>query len=98
MNPKKINPDNPLVKQMDQSGMWSKMCAILVDRFGEVLNTSDGHRHCVVKIDSKDLQKFESNYSGEMPTIVIQEIDGKLTLVVEPESDATARAKRGGYL
>lgn len=96
MNQKKLNPQNPLVQQMD--GQWSKMCALLVHRFGEVITTEDGHRHAIVKIDIEDLNSLSTGYGGEMPTIVLQEIGGKLTLVVEPESDATERAKRGGYL
>ena len=96
MNPRKHNPNNPLVQQMD--GQWVKLAAVLVDKFGEVVNTSDGHRHAIVTLDIEDINAFQTNYGGEMPTIVLQEKDGKLLLVVEPESDAVERAKRGGHL
>lgn len=96
MNPIKFNPDNALVKQID--GHWAKLCALLVNRFGETINTSDGHRHVFVKIEMQDLVNLSESFNGEIPTIVLQEIEGNLTLVVEPASDAKERARRGGSL
>ena len=72
-------------------GQWHKLAAIIVDRYGEVEITPDGHRHVVVKIDSDDVERLAKSYSGEQPTIVVIEKEKVLYLIVEPESDALRR-------